>query len=451
MKLPVNRRWRILLRRHGPASVVWRRRMAMGLGGVSIGLAALLFARLADSASSLFDGMVHRLWWAPLIVTPLAFAGIAWLTRSLAPEAAGSGIPQVIAAADNPKRALSRMISLKTALFKGVFTLAALLCGASVGREGPTVQISAAILGWYTRIFRAPVRASMIIAGGAAGVAAAFNTPLAGVMFAIEELADAYEQRVALLVITTILIAGIVSLGLSGDYVYFGAVGETLKAGAVLRIAPVAGILGGLSGGLFARAMLTIGAARDRWVPLLKDRPVVWALLCGIAVATLGVATGLTWGTGYSAAHAIIDGTNAPYWFGPAKFITTLATSSSGLPGGIFAPSLATGAGLGGALRLLFPGDAGGAVVLLGMVAYFTGVVRAPLTAVIIIVEATASRGLILPLFLAALIAHAVSALVCKQRLYHGLAQPWRVALTAQTGSKRVAPSPAPVNTDRIA
>lgn len=405
----------------------------MGLGAITIGLAALLFAKLADSASGLFDGLVHWRWWAPLVVTPSAFAVITWMTRRFAPEAAGSGIPQVIAAADDPKRALDRLISLKTAIFKGVFTVVALLSGASVGREGPTVQISAAILGWYTRAFRAPMRASMIIAGGAAGVAAAFNTPLAGVTFAIEELADAYEQRVALLVMTTILIAGIVSLGLAGDYVYFGAVGQTLKAGAVLRIAPVAGVLGGLTGGLFARAMLNIVAARDRWFPFLKDRPVVWALLCGIAVAVLGVATGLTWGTGYSAAHTIIDGTTAPYWFGPAKFLTTLATASSGLPGGIFAPSLATGAGLGTVLRPLFPSDPGGAVVLLGMVAYFTGVVRAPLTAVIIIVEATASRGLILPLFLSALIAHSVSALVCKQRLYHGLAKPWRAALTRQS------------------
>nr|WP_299856444.1 chloride channel protein [Sphingomonas bacterium] len=403
--------------------------MAMGVGAVSIGLAALLFARLADRATSLFDHAVRSNWWLPLIVTPLGFAGIAWMTRRIAPETAGSGIPQVIAATHDPKESLRTLLSLKAAAFKGAFTIVALLCGASVGREGPTVQISAAILGWYSRLFRAPIRASMIIAGGAAGVAAAFNTPLAGVTFAIEELADAYEQRVALLVMTTILIAGIVSLGLAGDYVYFGAVGEHMQVGAVLRVAPVAGVLGGLSGGLFARAMLNIGPARDRWLPVLKGRPVIWALLCGVLVAVTGVATGLTWGTGYSAAHAIIDGTNAPYWFGPAKFATTLATASSGLPGGIFAPSLATGAGLGALLRPLFPGDPGGAVVLLGMVAYFTGVVRAPLTAVIIIVEATASRGLILPLFLAALIAHAVSSLVCKERLYHGLAKPWRTVL----------------------
>ena len=429
MQLPINRRWRLLIRRHGPASVVWRRRAAMGLGAVAIGLAALLFARVADAASSLFTSTVHQVWWLPLFVTPIGFAGIAFLTRALAPQAAGSGIPQVIASVHQPKAALSKLLSLRVAFFKVAFTVIALLCGASVGREGPTVQLSAAILGWFTRIFRAPIRASMIIAGGAAGVAAAFNTPLAGVTFAIEELADAYEQRVALLVMTTILIAGFVSLGLAGDYIYFGAVGEQMRFGAALRVAPVAGVLGGLTGGLFARAMLGITPARDRWLPWLKDRPVGWAFLCGVLVAAIGVITGLTWGTGYAAAHGIIDGTNAPSWFGPAKFATTLATASSGMPGGIFAPSLATGAGLGALLRPMFPGDPGGAVVLLGMVAYFTGVVRAPLTAVIIIVEATASRGLILPLFMSALIAHSVSAMVCKERLYHGLSRTWRTAL----------------------
>ncbi|MDH7975556.1 chloride channel protein [Sphingomonas sp. AR_OL41] len=172
--------------------------MAMGLGAITIGLAALLFARLADGAGALFERGVHAAWWLPLIVTPMGFAGVAWLTRKHAPEAAGSGIPQVIAATHDPKQSLRRLISLRIAV-----------------------------------------------------------------------------------------------------------------------------------------------------------------------------------------------------------------------------------------LRPLFPGDPGGAVMLLGMVAYFTGVVRAPLTAVIIIVEATASRGLILPLFLSALIAHSVSALVCKERLYHGLSNPWRTALGA--------------------
>jgi len=216
MNVLPNRRWRVLIRRYGPTSPVWRRRIAMGAGAVSIGLAAIAFAWLADAASEAFRALAGAAWWLPLLLTPAGFAAIAWATRRYAPETVGSGIPQVIAAVQQPGRALRRIISVQTALFKFAFTIAALLIGASVGREGPTVQLSAAILGWYHRVFRAPLRASMIIAGGAAGVAAAFNTPLAGVTFAIEELADAYEQRVALLVMTTILIAGVVSLGLAG-------------------------------------------------------------------------------------------------------------------------------------------------------------------------------------------------------------------------------------------
>lgn len=434
------RRARIVLRRHGPTAPIWRRRVATGAGAVSVGLVALFFTHLANQAIDIFARLAGAVWWLPLLVTPLGFALLALAILRIAPEASGSGIPQVVAAVGEPDRAASALLSPRAAVTKFVLTIGALLTGASVGREGPTVQISAAIMVFYHRLLRLPMRPSMMIAGGAAGVAAAFNTPLAGVTFAIEELADAYEQRVALLVMTAILIAGMVSLGLAGDYIYFGVVGETMKLGAVIRVAPVAGVLGGLAGGLFARAMLDFSKHRDRWLPFFANRPIAWALACGVVVAITGVLTGITWGTGYSAARAIINGTSAPYWYGPAKLLTTLATSVSGLPGGIFAPSLSAGAGFGALLRLLFPGEPGGAVILLGMVAYFTGAVRAPLTAVIIIMEATASRGLILPLFTAALIAHAISRLVCKERLYHGLSRPWRESLRLKTPNTDDAP-----------
>jgi H+/Cl- antiporter ClcA len=131
----------------------------------------------------------------------------------------------------------------------------------------------------------------------------------------------------------------------------------------------------------------------------------------------------MTWGTGYDATRAMVEGHGAPLWFGPAKFLSTLATTVSGTPGGIFAPSLSVGAGLGNLLTPLFASAPPGAVVLLGMAAYFVGVVRAPLTAVIILTETTASRGMILPLFATALLADAVSVRVCRERLYHGLAR----------------------------
>jgi H+/Cl- antiporter ClcA len=416
-------RIRILTRRHGPAAPVWRKRAAILSGAIVVGLAALLFARLADEANRLFLAFFRAEWWAPLIVTPIAFAGLVWATRRFAPAARGSGIPQIMAARLDPNSAMRSLASARTAAVKFVTTLAALLVGASVGREGPTVQISATIMAYAHRLFRVPLKGSVMVAGGAAGVAAAFNTPLAGVTFAIEELAAAYEQRMTLLVMTAVLISGIVSLGIAGDYVYFGAMGDTLPIGRAIAVTLVAGVTGGLTGGLFSRAMLAFAGSGWRPFETIRAHPVALAMGAGLLVAALGCSTQMTWGTGYEPARQIILGHHAPLWFGPAKFMATLATAVSGMPGGIFAPSLATGAGLGDMLRALFPASAAGPVVLLGMIGYFTGVVRAPLTAVVIISEATASHGLLLPLLATALVADATSSLVCRERLYHGLSR----------------------------
>lgn len=409
-----------MLRRHGPTAPVWRRRTAIFGGAIAVGLLAIAFAWAADRSSEAFAAMTSRYWWLPLILTPIGFVAIAWLTNRLAPAARGSGIPQIIAAKRNPDNATSGLASARTAVLKALLTAGGLLCGASVGREGPTVQVGATMMAYAHKAMRVPVTASVLVAGAAAGVAAAFNTPLAGVAFAIEELAAAYEQRMTLLVMSAVLIAGMIAQGVAGDYVYFGVVGQTLPLRATLMLAPVAGLLGGLSGGLFSRVMLWLARGGARL--LSGGRPLLLAAGCGLIVGALGVVTHLTWGTGYVAARTMIEGNHAPLWFGPAKLLATLATAAAGLPGGIFAPSLATGAGIGNLVHALFPDQPTGAVVLLGMVAYFTGVVRAPLTAVIIMSEATASRGLMLPLLAAALIAEGAASLICRERLYHGLA-----------------------------
>jgi H+/Cl- antiporter ClcA len=407
----------------------------MGSGAIVVGLVAFLFAEMANRAIDIFRNQIASVWWLPLIVTPAGVLAIVVATRRFTPEGRGSGIPQVIAATADPEGSVDTLISLHVGIAKLLMTAAGLLAGASVGREGPTVQVSAAIMARVHRFFRVPVTAGVIIAGGAAGVAGAFNTPLAGVAFAIEELANAFEQRVAMLVMTAILIAGIVSLGIAGDYVYFGTMPATLGLGRTLVVAPVAGVLGGLAGGLFARLVLAITYNRERYLGPLARRPFVWALMCGVAIAVIGISTGVTWGTGYAEAKAAVEGVPESVWFGPGKFVATLLSTVAGLPGGIFSPSLATGAGVGDLLCLLFPNDPRGAVVLLGMGAYFTGVVRAPLTAVIIIVEATASRGMILPLFASALIADSAARLVCKDKLYHALAREFLSGSPPETAS----------------
>jgi H+/Cl- antiporter ClcA len=407
-----------------------RSRLAAFAGAVVLGLAATVFARMGEVAQTLFSQLNTAAPWAPFALTPLAFAFVAYTTRRFFPSARGSGIPQVMAASHNPDRhANGELLSMQTAWAKLAGTITMLLAGGSVGREGPTVQISAALMVAVHRWLRVPVSAGIIIAGGAAGVAAAFNTPLAGVAFAIEELASAFEQRVAVLVMATVMIAGLVSLGLSGDYIYFGMVRGTLRLTAMLLISPIAGVAGGLLGAVFSRALIAMARPDHPWLRPIQARPIWFAVVCGLVVATIGWATdGLSWGTGYDTTRQLLAGHAPPMIFGPAKFIATLATALSGAPGGIFAPSLSVGAGLGQLIAILFPQDPTGAVILLGMVGYFTGVVRAPMTAVIIMMEMTADRTMILPLFATALVADAISAMVCPQKLYHTLSGQFRSA-----------------------
>ncbi|MBU1347743.1 MAG: chloride channel protein [Alphaproteobacteria bacterium] len=423
---------------------VWKSRMAAGLGAVLVGLFAWGFALAADHAQLAFNRFSGAWPYAPLIVSPLGFLALAWLTRIAAPEARGSGIPQVIAAARDPAGASRRgLTSLRTAVFKLAATLIALLVGGSVGREGPTVQVGAAIMAAIHRVLRIPVTSAVIIAGGAAGVAAAFNTPIAGVAFALEELAAAYEQRLTLLVMAAVMIAGLVPLSLAGDYIYFGVVAEAMPAVRALPAALLVGALGGAAGGLFSRISLKFLARGF----LIGRRPLITALVCGAIVGVIGVAShGLTWGTGYDAARTLVEGGRQPLWFAPAKFVATLASSLSGAPGGVFAPSLSVGAGLGGLMANLFPEESRSAIVLIGMIAYFVGVVRAPLTGVVIIAEMTANRGMILPLFAAAVIADVAAKAVSGRRLYHGLADRYRAGepeKTAETDTEK-APGTAP-------
>ncbi|WP_421760957.1 chloride channel protein [Devosia sp.] len=404
----------------------FRRRVATLTGAILIGLVALAFAYMADAAQRAFAGFAVSFSWTTLFLTPCGFAALVWLTRRCAPDARGSGIPQVIGAAQFHQPELSPMLSLKTAAFKLVMTIAGLLLGASSGREGPTVQISAALMTAVHRLFGVPLSAAVVIAGGAAGVSAAFNTPLAGIAFAVEELASAYEQRLTLLVMAAVMIAGLVSLGLAGDYVYFGAQHETLSIQSGLLVIPIVAVIGGIGGALFSRVVLFVATGTAKILGPVRRHPVLFAASCGVIVAIIGIATGSTWGTGYEPARTLIEGASQPIWFAPSKFLATLATAISGIPGGIFAPSLSVGAGLGGLLAPLFGGMPPGAIALIGMTAYFVGVVRAPLTSVIIIMEMTDSHAMLLALFATALIAEGVAAIVCKERLYHGLSKSFR-------------------------
>jgi H+/Cl- antiporter ClcA len=394
------------------------------------GLAAAAFAKLCDQAMALHDHLYAWARWPSLLLLPSGFAAATWLTRRFAPEAAGSGIPQVIAAARERRgRWDGHRVTLKTAAWKVVLTAGMLLCGASIGREGPTVQVVAGVMRTLTRGLRGgPGRRAIIIAGGAAGVAAAFNTPIAGVVFALEELAMSFERRTHTTVILVVVVAGLASYALQGDYAYFGVLGGNAPLGSAWLAAPIIGVAGGLFGGLFSRALTTLIGPVDNPVALWRRaHPVLFAFICGLVAAGVAAASGgLTLGAGYAQAKALLQdhpeqGLGLAVW----KFFASLAASASGAPGGIFAPSLATGAGLGAAFARLSPFFAGRDAVVLGMSSYLAGVVQAPLTSAVILMEMTRSPGLVGPLMLAALTARWTSGLVMPEPIYHVLARGW--------------------------
>lgn len=408
------------------AFALWRRRLLFLAGGVCVGLAAVLMAKLADAAQ---DGFRRMLGLSPLLVLVLAPAGFALcahLARTVFPNAQGSGIPQVIAARHTRDAGLRHaLVSLKVAGGKIAVMTLGLLCGGSIGREGPTVQVGAAIMAAVGRL--TPERLpGLMLAGGAAGVAAAFNTPLAGIVFGIEELGRAYESRSSGLVIAAIVAAGLTSLLLIGNYTYFGTTQAVLPPGRAWIAVPAIGLAGGLCGGLFSRIVILFArGVPGRAGALIARRPVVFAALCGLGVALCGLASGGTvYGTGYEEARAILHGdAPAALDFAPLKFLATVLSSISGIPGGLFAPSLAVGAGLGAGLHGLFADVPVGALVLIGMVSYLTGVLQAPITSFVIVTEMTQDHALVIPLMVAALAADAASKLVCRGGLYHALAE----------------------------
>ncbi len=420
---------------------VWQRRLVFFIGAILVGCISVLFTDAANWAQHSFAASIHRFWALPLLVTPIGFVICAWIGQAYFPGVQGSGIPQAIAArhlqAGENRR---RLLAPKLIIGKIGLTVLGLLSGASVGREGPTVQVGATIMLQVARLGGLHNERGLILAGSAAGIAAAFNAPLAGIVFAIEEMSRSFEQRTNGLVLYAVIFAGLTSLGLVGNYTYFGATSAAVTTPKDWALVLVCGVVGGLAGGAFSRLLLegTV-LARRALAGLSPRRALLLPLACGVAVALAGVAThGATFGTGYAQARAAVEGHALSGFFWPAKFLATLATALSGIPGGIFAPSLAVGAGLGAWIAAV----AGGGVslgVVLGMAGYFAGVVQAPMTAFVIILEMTGNNANVIALMLASVIGFATSRLVAPEPLYHGLAKAF-----LETRAAQPRPDPAP-------
>lgn len=371
----------------------------------------------------------------PWLALPLIGLGggwiSGWLIETFAPEASGSGIPQVKAALGYATVPLN----LRVALVKLVSTLLALGSGLSLGRQGPTVQIGAALAAQLSRwVPTSPeYRRQLISAGAAAGLAAGFNAPIAGILFVVEELLQDFSGLTLGSAILASFIGAVVSRVLGGQGLNLRV--ESLPAGLTLRDLPFLMLLGMLAGGLgalFSRGIFTSLKFFRQSIRL--SLPARVALVGGIT-GLIGVFIPVAAQDNTGLQEFLVTGDAEWQLIAIAfvsKFCLTLLAYGSGAAGGIFAPSLVLGSALGCLVSFLAQGFYGGlglleanphlanttTYALTGMGAFFSAVTGVPITAIVIVFEMTANFNLVLPLLIGSGIAYLISDRIANGSIY---------------------------------
>lgn len=403
-----------------------RRQAVWLIAALLSGSGALLF-NYADEYGAGLVGQAHAISpWLPFAMVSLGMVLLCQVRDRFFPGTEGTGIPQAIAAlkiGECPARV--RVLSPRVAFGKILLLLAALCLGPTIGREGPSVHVGACFMYLSRRWATFPqyhVERGLILAGGAAGIAAAFNAPIAGILFAFEEIGRSFEKENASMIVRTAVVACLVSIAALGDYLFYGTINVTLLTVEQWLVVPLIGIAGGLLGGLFSRVLL---AATPRYARVYARSPILAALVLGLGLGGLGIlSNGMSYGSGYpEAKQVLMEGASLPWWFLPTHAAASFLTLVSGIPGGLFDPSLTSGAALGALAAPFVTILDRQETILLFMVSFFCGVVQSPITAAAILLEMTSARFFTLPLTAASIIAYEVSRVVCPTALYEALAE----------------------------
>lgn len=395
------------------------------ISGGLCGLAAVAFHVGIDKASALLIDRAasapHHSWIYLTILTPAVGGLVAGLgLRYWVPGAVGSGIPQV-------KYAYAReagRVPFRDAVGKFVLAVIQIGSGASLGREGPTVQICAGVSSFLGKIGRLSRqnRRRMASVGVAAGIAAAFNAPIAAVTFTLEEVIGDLDQTMLSGVIVAAALAAVVERSILGQHPVLEILRTyTLGKASSLLWYAVLGVLSGIISVAFTDSLLGLRAEFKRFTAVPAwVHPAIGGAVTGIlaVVGLLWLHTGGIAGGGYGTlGRALMGSLPLKVLVGLCvlKFGATVFSYSSGGVGGIFAPALFIGATLGGAVGYVdvavfhHPAEEIGAFAVVGMGAVFAGIIRAPITSVLIIFEMTGGYGLVLPLMVANMTAYALA------------------------------------------
>jgi len=404
----------------------WKTHLVFWLGAIFVGLSSVALTFGSELVSTLFRELHQKYLIYSFLFTPILLTFLAWVTFTFFPGSERSGVPQVKAALEPSEAGLNKpLLSFRILVGKLFLSIGGIFAGASVGLGGPAIHIGAALMTYFGRFANfGPhyLERGLILAGSSAGFAALFSVPLAGIVFAIEEMGRSLEEKTSGLIITAVIFAGATALILHGQYVFLDNYPTSFPWGKAWLIIPVCGIATGFMGGLFSLILLKGG-------PFLKSinylSPLKIAFICGIIISILNyLSEGATAGTGYQETkNYLFNAQSMSSEYPLMRMLASIATFFIGIPAGIFVPSLSVGAGIGANLAEWLPIAPVSVVILLGMTGYFSGMLQAPLTSFVIIMEMTNSHDLLLPMMATAFIANGTSKLICPIALYQGLTQ----------------------------
>ena len=328
----------------------------------------------------------------------------------------------------NPRqdKRVDRILGLRIALVKIVSSLSLLLGQGAIGREGPTLQISASIFRFVNRLlpdyWPKVSKRIMLVTGGASGLAAAFNTPLGGIVFVVEELTKTHITYFRTAVFASVIIAGMTAQALLGPYLYLGYPKITPVGFSFVGVVLLAGALAGWAGAMMTRLLLAVAGWKSRFVHSRRQQ-ILFVAGVGLLFATMIYLAGPeAGGSGKDMMnHLLFSDQKSTEWYDfPTRFLGPILSYHSGGAGGIFATSLSAGATLGAGLAALLGLAATNynLVILVSMVGFLTGVTRSPFTSAILVLEMTDRHGAIFYLLLAAMIANLAGYLVDKKSFY---------------------------------
>jgi H+/Cl- antiporter ClcA len=402
------------------------------IASIITGIIAVLYTKLFMAAEGITIFVFNHHAWMLFILSPLCFIGAWWLVHRFAPYARGSGIPQVMAAIQisSPKtnHIIDRFLSFRIILIKVLSSLVMAIGGGAIGREGPTIQIAASIYKivyqllpkWWPQI----AKRNMMVTGAAAGLAAAFNTPLGGIVFAIEELTKTHFSYFKTAIFSSVIIAGLTAQALLGPYLYLGYPKvDGLSSSIFLGVALVA-VISGLLGSGMSKLILFILAWKAKFK--FTWHHILYVIGCALIMVFLAVFVNKeVLGSGKDIMQkTLFTSDKYSLWYTPLLRIGgPLLSFTTGAAGGIFAPALGAGASVGSLIAGWFnvSDTDSNMLILAGMVGFLTGVTRSPFTSVILVLEMTDRHNVIFHLILAGMISSLVSILVEKHSLYDHL------------------------------